>query len=111
MKIAAIFIDMISANRLNLCNSKAERTMIDECLQKIGGTLYANCYVPAPDTPRASGCMWTGLYPKANGCNLRYKYPREFLSAEKINIWSVLEKLNYKINILVSLAIISLNRI
>lgn len=99
MKIAAIFIDMISADKLNLCNSGAEWTMIDECLQRIGGTLYANCYTPAPDTPRASGCMWTGVYPKANGCDLRYKYPREFLSSSKTNFWSVLKQLNYKINI------------
>ena len=97
MKIMTIFIDMISGEKLNLCNSNAERTELDDFIEKFGGTLYANCYTPAPDTPRSAGCMWTGLYPKENGCKYRTRYPMFYLDEKKENIWSVLKKQNYNI--------------
>lgn len=97
MKIMTIFIDMISGEKLNLCNSNAERTELDDFIEKFGGTLYANCYTPAPDTPRSAGCMWTGLYPKENGCKYRTRYPMFYMDEEKENIWSVLKKQNYNI--------------
>ena len=99
MKILTVFVDMISAEKLNLCNNKAERTALDDFMEEFGGTLYANCFTPAPDTPRSAGCMWTGLYPKENGCKYRTRYPMYYLNPEKENLWKTLKKLNYNIQI------------
>lgn len=99
MKILMVFVDMISGEKLNLCNPKAERTPIDDFLEGFGGTLYANCYTPAPDTPRSCGCMWTGLYPKENGCIYRTRYPGYYMNPEKENIWDILKGMNYNLQI------------
>ena len=99
MKFLLIFIDMIAADNLHLCNEKAEMTALDESFMKLGGTLYTNYYVPAPDTPRSAGCMWTGLYPKANGCDSRLKYPGYFLKPGIENIWDIFANQGYSFNI------------
>lgn len=98
MKILAFFIDMLGADCLNIGNSSAERTDMDVFFQKLGGTFYTNCYTPAPDTPRSTACMWTGLYPKANGCNNRLKYPGRFLKPEQ-HLWETLENKGYQFNV------------
>lgn len=90
-----VFIDMISGEKLNLCNPKAERSVLDDFIEKFGGTLYANCHTPAPDTPRSCGCMWTGLYPEENGCKYRTRYPAWYMNPEKENLWDVLKSMNY----------------
>lgn len=94
-----IFIDMLGAENLKLCNDKVEENDMDRLLKQLGGTLYANCYTPAPDTPRSSACMWSGLYPKENGCNNRLKYPGMFLNRNIKNLWGVVKELNYHTNI------------
>lgn len=99
MKIMTIFIDMISGEKLNLCNSNAERTELDDFIDKFGGTLYANCFTPAPDTPRSAGCMWTGLYPKENGCKYRTRYPMFYMNNQRENIWDILRRKNYDFRI------------
>ena len=107
MKILMIFCDMFGADYLNMINDKYEPTGFDELLKQIGGTLYTNCFTPAPDTPRSSACAWTGLYPKANGCDNRLKYPGNFLNTD-YTIFNVLNDNNYKINAYVKQ---SMNRI
>lgn len=99
MKILALFIDGLGGQFLNIQNKNWPQTPIDDFLNQIGGTLYNYCYSPAPDTPRCSACMWTGVYPKRNYCNSRVKWPNAFINRKIDNIWSILNKKEYKINI------------
>lgn len=99
MKILAVFIDMLGAEYLNLCNPNRPRNAMDELLLKMGGTLYTQCYSPAPDSPRSSACMWSGLYPKENHCNTRLRWPRYFLNPERDNLFRQLERLGYQVNV------------
>lgn len=99
MKILALFIDMLGGEYSNLCNEEAAFNCMDEFMQKLGGTLYSNCYSPGPDTPRSCACMWSGLYPKANYCTNRIKWPRDSMNLEVDNIWNVLASKGYNVNI------------
>lgn len=98
MKILALFVDALGAEYLNVCNPEHPRTIMDDFLTQLGGTMYKNCYTPAPDTPRSSACMWSGAYPRKNHCNTRVKWPRECLNVEIDTIWKILKKKKYKIN-------------
>ena len=71
---------MARIDLLHSYNKNNNETSIDKFLNKIGGTLYTNCYTPAPDTPRSLACMQTGLYPFKNGCDSRIKWPKFFLN-------------------------------
>lgn len=102
-----IFADMLGADYLSTSNSQNSVSSIDELLSEIGGTYYSDCYTPAPDTPRSSACMWSGLYPKANGCDNRLKYPGSFLNTEA-TFWKSLRDNGYEINAYVKT---SMNRI
>lgn len=99
MKILAIFIDMLSGAYSNLCNGNATFNCMDEFLKNLGGTVYANCYTPAPDTPRSSACMWSGLYPKANNCTNRVKWPKDSMYRNIDNIWNVLASKGFGVNV------------
>lgn len=98
MKILAVFVDMLGADYLKVANVNTAQTEIDKLLTDIGGTFYTNCYTPAPDTPRSFACMWSGLYPKDNGCDNRLKYPGKFLKTQN-HVWSMLEKKGYQLNV------------
>lgn len=102
MRSLLIFADMLGGEYMNICNEKAKKLKIDTFLQKIGGTIFQNCYTPAPDTGRSSACMWTGCYPRSNGCNHRLKYPRYFLNDELNTVWKMLDKSKYAVNIFAS---------
>ena len=53
MKVLTVFIDMIRANRLSTFNADvAMDTPLDVAFKNLGGTVYTNCFVPGPDTPR-----------------------------------------------------------
>lgn len=99
MKFLLLFVDMLAADNLHLCNEKAKMTALDEFFMRLGGVLYTNCYTPAPDTSRGAGCLWTGLYPKANGCDSRLKYPGYFLKPEVENIWDIFANQGFSFNI------------
>jgi arylsulfatase A-like enzyme len=71
---------MARLDLLNTYSKKNKETSIDKFLNTMGGTLYTNCYTPAPDTPRSLACMQTGLYPAKNGCDSRIKWPKFFLN-------------------------------
>lgn len=101
MKILSIFIDMLSADRLNICNSDTKITNMDRLLSFLGGTVYTKTYTPAPDTPRSSACMWTGLYPKKNGCNCRIKWPKDDINYSVDNIWKAFYDKKYKVNVFI----------
>lgn len=98
MKILALFIDMLGGEYMNVCNSVAVENEFDKLLRSLGGTIHTNCYCPAPDTPRASACMWTGVYPRKNGCTTRVKWPAKDLNPEYENLWKVLHDLGYNVN-------------
>lgn len=93
-----IFIDMFRANILNMFNDNAPYTNIDNLFEQWGGTIYTNCYTPAPDTPRSNGCLWSGQYPKKNGCNTRIKYPKFYMTDPESSLLHELLKNNYKFN-------------
>ena len=96
MKILSIFWDMTRINLLNKYDSNNKVTDIDSFLDQIGGTLFTNCYTPAPDTPRSLACMQTGLYPFFNGCNSRVKWPKFFLEPSKKTVFDLLNDCQYK---------------
>ena len=107
MNILMIFADMLGAEYINLGNSNQPLCSIDILMKELGGTLFYNCFTPAPDTPRSSACMWTGLYPKKNGCDNRLKYPGEYLKPS-FNFWNAIEEAGYVVNAYVKA---SMNRI
>jgi len=87
---------MARINLLNKFDSKNVVTDIDMFFDTIGGTLYTNCYTPAPDTPRSLASMQTGLYPHSNGCDTRIKWPKFFLNEEKTTIFDQFDKASFK---------------
>ncbi|RKM54432.1 hypothetical protein D6853_12965 [Butyrivibrio sp. X503] len=99
MRSLVIFADMLGGEYINLCNGEMPYADIDEFLERLGGTVYTNCYTPAPDTGRSSACMWTGYYPKKNHCDHRLKYPRYYLNDEIDNIWKRMEEAKYRVNV------------
>ncbi|MBI2552380.1 sulfatase-like hydrolase/transferase [Candidatus Uhrbacteria bacterium] len=90
MKILIIFIDMLRPEMLHVVNRTREKGSLDEEFEKIGGTLYRNCFTPAPDTARSLACVWSGKYPYKNGCDKRIKYPGFFLKNDGKNILEIL---------------------
>lgn len=96
MKILMLFIDMLSASRLQLCNPNAQKNELDKILGDVGGTVFSNCFSPAPDTPRSNAAVWSGVMPKKNHCNTRIKYPRYYLNDKIDNVWRMVDTLGLK---------------
>ena len=61
---------------------------MDEWFRTIGGTVFRNCYSPAPDTPRSLACLYTGLLPKNNGCTTRIRWPEYYLKHDVPTVFS-----------------------
>ena len=98
MKILIIFCDMLRANRLQIVNNNISKaTLLDKWIGKFGGCTYTNCYTPAPDTPRGLACLYTGLYPKLNGCTLRTDWPRYYQKDQNGTIFQLLKECKYNI--------------
>ncbi len=98
MKILMFFMDMFRANLLNIVNTEIKEREIDIKLKEIGGVVYTNCFTPAPDTPRSVACLWSGKYPKRNGCDFRIKWPGKYMDTSNENILSLLEQEGYDFN-------------
>lgn len=96
MKILVLFCDMLRANLLRTFNSAIEKEeSMDQWFRQLGGTVYANCYTPAPDTPRCLACFYTGLYPKHNGCRTRLQWPKYYLKEGIKTLFDVFLENNY----------------
>lgn len=106
MKLLFIEIDMLSTHYLGLYNNDIQKNAIDNYLEKIGGTLFKNCYTSGADTPRAHSELWSGVNCFNNGCYTRAHYPSYFLN--KKSFLSSLVDNNYKVNILSELNIMLL---
>jgi len=82
---------MMRGTSLKLVNDSIhEYGPIDTILKKLGGTVYTNCYTPAPDSPRSIACLYTGLYPKKNGCKKRIQWPKFYLDENSVTLFSLL---------------------
>lgn len=79
MKILLLFFDMIRTDHIKLYNPNAKECAFDRFFNKIGGTLYTRCYSSAPDTPRSMSCLWSGMLPYKNKCDVRIKWPKYFM--------------------------------
>ncbi len=99
MKILVLFIDMLGGYYLNSINPDFPETKMDELIRSEGGTVYTQCYTPGPDTPRSCACMWTGVYPKENGCDNRLKWPAYFMDPQPENCWKILAEEKYTVNV------------
>ncbi len=99
MKILMLFVDMLRPNRFGCYNDKLQNNSIDQIIKELGGTLYTNCFSPAPDTPRSMACFYSGLLPKDNGCDSRVKWPGKFMKNGIQTIFDPFIQNNYKINI------------
>lgn len=98
MKIMFLFCDMLRSNMLRTINPKIQsNTLIDEWLIKLGGTSYINCFTPSPDTPRSLACLYTGLYPKHNGCEKRTYWPKYYLKSNYSTLFDILLENKYKL--------------
>ena len=91
-----LFVDMLRPNRFGIYNKDLEFNEIDKIINRIGGTLYTNCFSPGPDTPRGMACFYSGLYPYLNGCDTRVKYPGKFLKDDIPTIFDIFLKENYE---------------
>ena len=89
MKILMVFVDMLRAFSQHVCNDGVPWNKLDDVLASFGGIVYSNCYSPSPDTPRGLASIWTGTYPKWNGCDERIKYPKFFLDDAMDNLWKL----------------------
>ena len=96
MKILILFCDMLRANLLRTFNSSIEQDgPMDQWFRRLGGTMYTNCYTPAPDTPRSMACFFTGRYPKHNGCYSRLQWPKYYLKANAKTFFDLFLENNY----------------
>ncbi|MCQ2603497.1 MAG: hypothetical protein MJ215_00425 [Spirochaetia bacterium] len=89
MKILFFFCDMLRPD-------KVENGAVYKIFSRLGGTWYTSAYTPAPETPRAMACFYTGLYPAENGCTKCGQWPYYFMDAEKNNIFKFLASEGYK---------------
>lgn len=99
MKILIVFLDMIRTDHMNIYNPKCEDTPLDTYFKEIGGTLYNRCYTPGPDTPRSNACMQTGYFPNNNGCDIRLKWPRDYIKPGIATFFDKAIEKGYVINI------------
>lgn len=90
---------MVRTDHLQLYAQDRQETSLDKFLRNIGGTLYNKCYSPAPDTPRSTACLLTGLYPFKNGCDTRIKWPKFFIKDGINTIFDNLYERGFKINL------------
>lgn len=97
MRIMIIFIDMIRANRHFGFDAASENSKFAQFLQRLGGVTYTNCFTQAPDTPRSLATFYSGLPPVENGCDLRYKWPGEYLKT-KDDLFNFLLNYGYHID-------------
>jgi hypothetical protein len=87
---------MLRANLLKTFNNNIkERGLMDYWFERLGGIGFTNCYTPAPDTPRSLACLYSGKYPKNNGCCKRLHWPKYYLKQSIFTIFDVFEKNNY----------------
>ncbi len=87
---------MLRANKLKVINPEINSsTCFDEWISNFGGCTYTNCYTPSPDTPRSLACLYTGLYPKNNGCKTRIEWPAFYLKPEINTIFKYLNEDNF----------------
>lgn len=99
MKILVVFIDMVRVDHLYCFNPEVKVTNLDQRLTQMGGTLFTRCYSPGPDTPRSLACMQTGLFPYANGCNTRIRWPKFFTKKGVTTIWDTAVSKGWKVNL------------
>ena len=91
---------MIRANKLATVNPRVVTgTPLDSILNRLGGTVYTNCFTPAPDTPRGIASFLTGLPPLLNGCDNRVKWPRHYLQKDLPTIFDLFLQKDYSLNI------------
>lgn len=98
MKILFVFIDMFRPNMLRMVDESRKKQGIESFFVSHGGHFYTRCYTPAPDTPRSSGCLWSGKYPNENGCNTRIKYPLYYLNEPKDTFLRQLKDNGFELN-------------
>lgn len=90
MKILFLFCDMLRPDKLVFGSP------VLELMGKIGGTWFREAYTPAAETPRALACMYTGLYPKRNGCRKRGQWPYYFMDTGCDNLFRLLKRHDYR---------------
>lgn len=98
MKILILFIDMVRTEFLSIYNGSEKDTSIDVFAKRVGGTLYSNCYTPAPDTSRSNACLFTGLYPHFSGIDSRDKRPKDYIKSDVDTIFDKAIDRGFEIN-------------
>jgi hypothetical protein len=57
--------------------------------------MRSKIFTPAPDSPRSLACLYSGKYPKNNGCCKRLHWPGFYLKNNLFTIFDLFEKYNY----------------
>ena len=87
---------MLRANRIQTFNPTVKnQSTLDHFFAELGGTSFRNCFSPAPDTPRSLACLYTGLYPKSNGCKKRINWPKYYLYDTNKTIFDLFKSADY----------------
>jgi hypothetical protein len=98
MKILVVFFDMLRSDLTNLYNPSIAENSLDRLVRRIGGTSFKHCITPAPDTPRSTACVWSGRWPKNNGCTTRLRWSRYFLEYSENSLFNNFRANGYEIN-------------
>jgi hypothetical protein len=101
MRVLVYLIDALPANRSSLYSNEIKTNNFDRLLNKIGGTFYSNVYTPAPDSPRSTSVLYSGLDPFVSKNSDRIDWPGLKFPDTK-SIFQLLKNGGYKINCLVS---------
>ena len=88
---------MLRPNRFSVYNQNQNPNLIDDFISELGGTLYSNCYSPAPDTPRSMAAFYSGKLPFENGCDSRVKWPKKFLNDDNDTFFKKFLENDYKL--------------
>lgn len=75
---------------------------LENVLSNLGGIHFANCYSPAPDTPRTLATVFTGLPPSENGCDRRDKWPGHNLVRNVDSVFKLAIEHGFRVSALLS---------
>ncbi len=97
MRILILFFDMLRSNKLKICNPFVDTAgPLEPELYKLGGTVYNNCYSPAPDSARSLASFYTGVYPVKHGCQKTHFAPRFYLNKDIKHLFDIFNEAGYE---------------
>ncbi|WP_279118676.1 sulfatase-like hydrolase/transferase [Fusobacterium varium] len=98
MKILFIFCDMLRGNTILKEDDIFFKNYLKKWLENdFFGTIFTNSYTGTPDTARGLGMIFSGIYPKKNGCSYKINYPKYYLKKNKFTLYKLLKEKKFNI--------------